>query len=461
MVGICNIEDDDTRAAEFNKWTQDDNNMKKLSEVFPIIFSTNISSRRLGSPKYMFDLVVMDEAGQCNVATALLPIAKAESLLLVGDPNQLKPVIILEDCVNKELKEKYNVPEKYDYKTNSILDVMRNNDNISKYILLKYHYRCGKKIIGFSNQRYYNSSLNLSYLVNSGELHVLDVKNINTKNRNEAIDEAQAIVEYIQRNRIQDARIITPFVSQKELIQKVLNAKGIEGVKCGTIHSIQGAENDTIILSTALSPKTSKNTFKWLKNNSELINVAVTRAKNKLIIAADTEILEKLSDKKDDLYQLVEYSRNNGDLIVAPSESIKIEIGKSNASVAEDEFFKTISHFCSCHRTFEAERNVKLDRVIKFANNSNLSKMEFDLVLYEKTLFGKRPVIAFEVNGGEHFGQIAREAADRKKMELCNQNDIMLVMIPNTFVKAYEYIADIIMSLKNKSPFLQQSIFDI
>jgi superfamily I DNA and/or RNA helicase len=303
--------------------------------------------------------------------------------------------------------------------------------------------------------------LNLSYLRDSGELQVLDVKNKNTKNRNEAIDEALAIAEYIQRNNVRDAYIITPFVAQKEMIQKALKAKGIDGVKCGTIHSIQGAESDTIILSTALSQKTSKNTFKWLKNNSELLNVAITRAKNKLIIATDTEILNVLSDTKDDLYQLVDYAKNNGDLVVAPSESTKIEIGKSNASVAEDEFFKTISHFCSCHRKFEADRNVRLDKIIEVVPNSNLSKMEFDLVLYEKTFFGKKPVIAFEVNGGEHFGQIARERADRRKMELCKQNDIILIMIPNTFVKAYEYIADIIMSLKNKSPILQQSIFDL
>lgn len=94
LTTICNIEDDDTRATEFNKWTQNDYNMKKLSEVFPIIFSTNISSRRLGTPNFMFDLVVMDEAGQCNVATALLPIAKAESLLLVGDTNQNQSLLL-------------------------------------------------------------------------------------------------------------------------------------------------------------------------------------------------------------------------------------------------------------------------------------------------------------------------------------------------------------------------------
>lgn len=458
LIDICNIAEEDVRVNEFNKWTQNDSNMKLLTEAFPIIFSTNISSRRLGTPNFMFDLVVMDEAGQCNVATALIPITKAESLLLVGDPNQLKPVVILEENVNNDLIEKYNVPEKYNYKNHSILDVMIENDNISKYILLGYHYRCGKKIINFSNQRYYNNTLDLSYISNDGDLQLLNVKNQNVKQKNEAYDEAAEIVKYIKRNDIHDAFIITPFVNQKELLGKMLKEENINDVDCGTIHSLQGAERDTIIFSSAISPKTSKNTFAWIKDNYELINVAVTRAKSKLIIAADTEVVDKLSDKKDDLYNLIQYAKNNGDIVVPANETIKLEIGKSNGSVNEDEFFKTVSHFCSCHKTFEAERNVA---VVKLFKNEDInSNMEFDLVLYEKNLFGKKPVIAFEVNGGEHFGVLSRERSDRKKMEICARHGVKLIFIPNTFVKAYEYIADIILSSKNKNTSIQESLFE-
>lgn len=458
LIQICNISDDEERVLEFNKWTHEDYNMKKLTEVFPIIFSTNISARRLGTPKFMFDLVVMDESGQCDVATALIPITKAESLLLVGDPNQLKPVIVLDEQVNQDLMEKYNISEKYNYKTNSILDVMTENDNISKYILLKYHYRCGRKIIDFSNQRYYNKSLNLSYISEDGELKVLDVKNQNIKQRNEAYEEAKAIAEYIERNDVHDAYIITPFVNQKELIQTLLREKNINDVDCGTIHSMQGAEKSTIIFSPAISLKTSQKTFEWIKDNYELINVAVTRAKNKLVIAADTEAINLKSDKKDDLYNLVAYAKNNGKLEVTPNETIKIEIGKSNGSLAEDEFFKTVSHFCSCHKTFEAERNVKVGKVLGNATIS--SAMEFDLVLFEKTIFGKKPVIAFEVNGGEHLGMVEKEMSDKKKITLCKNAGIKLIMIPNSFVKAYEYVADIILSSKNKNTSIQQSLFD-
>ena len=462
LIEICSIKDDDERAADFNAWIQNDDNMKMLSEVFPVIFSTNISSRRLGTPNFMFDLVIMDEAGQCNVATALIPIARASTLLLVGDPNQLKPVITLEDQTNRDLMAKYNVPRKYNYKNHSILDVMLENDNISKYILLKYHYRCGRKIINFSNQRYYNNSLNLSAVSSSGELELMSVKNKNAKQRNEAFEEANEIVNYIERNKLTDAFIITPFVNQKELITDLLKQKNIEGVGCGTVHSAQGAEKGTIILSTALSAKTSKKTFEWLKNNQELINVAVTRAQNKLIVAADTDVLNVLSDdKKDDLYNLIEYVKNNGSISIPPNESATIEIGSSNGSQAEDEFYKTISHFCSCHRSFEAERNVKLSKLFKGEAEFSNSNREFDLVLYETKFFAKKPSIVFEINGGEHFGVFNRERSDKAKMDICKKKGIKIIFIPNSFVKNYEYIVDIIVSSKNAEAPIQQTIFDL
>lgn len=461
LIEICNIKDDDERAIAFNKWTQDDKNMKLLVEVFPVIFSTNISSKRLGSPNFMFDLVVMDEAGQCNVATALLPVAKAESLLLVGDPNQLRPVIVLEDNINEKLKEKYNVSQLYDYKKNSILDIMTTNDTISKYILLKYHYRCGKKIINFSNIRYYKNSLKLDNIVNTGTLELINVKNNNTRLKNEAFDEAIAIANYIERNKISDAYIVTPFVNQKKLIEKELERKGIENIKCGTIHSLQGAEKETIIFSTAISFKTSKKTYAWLKDNHELINVAVTRAKNKLVIATDTECVDVLSDKKDDLYNLIQYVKNNGDIETTAKENPKIEIGKSNGSISEDEFYKTISQFCTSYTAFEVKRNVDASKVINVSDMPFVSKFEFDVVLYKKQLLRKpTPVIAFEINGGEHLGKLSREKADRKKMEICGKNNIKLIFIPNTFVKDYEHVIRIIKASSNKNTTIQETLFE-
>ena len=84
--------------------------------------------------------------------------------------------------------------------------------------------------------------------------------------------------------------ILCPFVNQVNLINKFLEESGIHEVKAGTIHTMQGAENDTVILSTAISHKTQRRTYEWVKNNSELFNVASTRAKKKFIIYITTRM---------------------------------------------------------------------------------------------------------------------------------------------------------------------------
>lgn len=462
LMDICYIDDDETRSREFNKWLQNDNHMKLLNNVFPVIFTTNMSSDKLGTPAYKFDLVIMDEAGQCNVAHSLIPIVRAENLLLVGDPNQLKPVIILEDHINERLKEKYNVSDLYDYKKFSILDVMRNHDSISKYILIKYHYRCGKKIIKFSNDRYYNSALDLSFIGEDGELEFINVKNTNVFEKNSAFEEALEIIKYIKRNHLKDVSIITPFVNQQTLINKLLHENNLEYVNCGTIHSLQGAEKDVIILSTALSYKTSKLTYSWLKNNFELLNVGSTRAKNKLVISGDLDVLNVLSDKKDDLYNLIQYTISDGKMIIPPNETIKLEIGKSNGSKNEDIFFTTISHFCSTHKNFEAKRNVSFKTIFEYDPILSKSNKEFDVVLYETKWPPYRlvPKIAIEINGGEHFGNKNREFNDKEKIEVCKKKNIRLIIIDNSFIKSYEYIVDLLVASKNKKT-TQLSMDDI
>jgi len=161
LRSIVEIEDDQTRVGQFNSWTSKDENMKLLVDAFPIIFSTNISSVRLGSGIFQFDLVVMDEAGQCDIARSLIPLARASALLLVGDQDQLKPVILLDKQMNDSLKKKYSISDAYDYVKQSILATMQSSDKVSRRVLLRHHYRCGSKIIGFSNSYFYGNSLRI------------------------------------------------------------------------------------------------------------------------------------------------------------------------------------------------------------------------------------------------------------------------------------------------------------
>lgn len=458
LVDILEIEESEKQVREFNKWIADDENLEKLTKVFPIILTTNISSRKLGR-KYKFDLLVIDEAGQCDVATGLIPVSMCKNMVLIGDTNQLKPIVVFEESTGQHLMRQFGVDKTYDYHNNSILSLYKRIDNISRDILLSYHYRCGKKIINYSNMRFYESRLNLSKIKLNGDLKLIDVNNVNQQSRNATIEEAGEIVKYIAANQLKNAFIITPFRNQEAILNQYLaNAKANneidESVSCGTIHKIQGQENKTIIISTSISKNTTARTYDWIKNNSQLINVGVTRAQENLIVVADKKAIEILSRKDDDLYALVEYVQNNGTTQISQSTANRFTIGFSNDSKFEDEFYKTMSHYCSVQGT-RFERNVKvLDIFPEEINNHSVNKKEFDGVIYQ----GRIPKVVFEINGTEHYRNKKRIDSDKIKMQLLQSKGITSIAIPNPYVKHYEFIRELMNKIKGNG--YQKSLFD-
>lgn len=458
LIGILDIEESEKQIREFNKWLAIDENLEKLTKVFPIILTTNISSRKLGR-KFKFDLLVIDEAGQCDISTSLIPISKCQNMVLIGDTNQLKPIVVFEESTGHQLMRMFGMDSTYDYHNNSILSLYKRIDNISRDILLSYHYRCGEKIINYSNMRFYENKLNLSKIKTKGELKLIDVNNVNQQNRNASIDEAAEIVKYIADHQLKDVFIITPFRNQEAVLNHYLgmakaNNEIDNSVSCGTIHKIQGQENRTIIISTSLSRNTSPKTYDWIKNNSQLINVGVTRAQENLIVVADKRAIDILSRKDDDLYALVDYVQKNGTTQIPQSTANRFTIGFSKDSKFEDEFYKTMSHYCSVQGS-RFERNVKvLDVLPEEIDNQAVNKKEFDGVIYQ----GRVPKVVFEINGTEHYRNRKRIESDKIKMELLRSKGINLITIPNPYVKHYEFIRELMNKIKGGV--YQKSLFD-
>lgn len=198
------------------------------------------------------------------------------------------------------------------------------------------------------------------------------------------------------------------------------------------------------MISTAVSRNTTSRTYDWVKNNSQLINVGVTRAKEKLVVVTDKNAIDILSRKDDDLYALIDYVQKNGTTQVSQSTANRFTIGFSNNSVFEDEFYKTMSHYCTIQGT-RFERNVKLTDVFpEEINNAALNKREFDGIVFE----GKAPKVIFEVNGAEHTKNKKRIESDTLKMQLAKSKDVKLILIPNQYVKHYEYIRELMNKIK-------------
>lgn len=449
-------EDAEKQAASFNKYLSKTENIEKLQKIFPVMITTCISAHKLGEPETMFDMVIIDEASQCNTAVSLVPIIRGESLMLVGDPQQLNPVILLDEASNRILRKRYNVADEYDYRKNSIYKTYLACDAVSDEILLHNHYRCNRKIIEFNNKKYYHSRLNICS--GSAEQHPLIYMNVKSTPgdvKNTAFQEVEEIIRYAGLNRDKTIGVITPFVNQKKLIENALQREHLENVTCGTVHAFQGDEKDVILFSTAITDRTGPGTYAWLKNNKELINVATSRAREKLIVLSDSENLARLHQRgdEDDLFELVEYVKKNGESHVTEKHVNSRALGvKPFSTATEEAFMENLNHALQniwlSQNRFTVKKEVAISQV--FQNNTGYSDLfysgRFDFVVYERMGQAEIPVLAIELDGKEHFEDEIVKNRDRKKNEICRRHNMQIIRVENSYARRYNHIKEILIN---------------
>lgn len=456
LYDIIALDCEEERYYKFTSYIKKDQGMNDLLSIFPFIISTNLGSYRLGTPSPHFDLVIMDEASQCSNAVSLLPLSRANRMVLVGDQNQLQPVITISDSLNTSLMNTYDIPMCYDYKHNSILTTLLKVDALSKFILLKEHYRCAKDIINFSNQKYYDNELVIrSKSISTPSLQFVNIDSSEHQHRNCCQEEIEAILELVSKEpKDKSIAVITPFKSQAKRIQSELANHALDTIKVGTIHTFQGDEKDTIILSSGISKATSVRTFSWLKDNQELINVATTRAKEKLILLADEEMVEILSENSaNDFLELVHYVAENGKSNVAYKENTlfksKVKNYKYFNTKSEEIFLETLLHFKSIYGQVKIKEKVKVSDALALNKQEKElfmygNQAHFDFLLYD---IQGHPLLAIEVCGHEHFDNQKALQNDQMKAKICQRHNLKLFIIKNDYVRRYTYIKENILRL--------------
>lgn len=455
FVQILDMEDEKTQTEAFRKYLSKTENIKKLQKVFPIMITTCISAHRIGEPKPIFDMVIMDEASQCNTAVSLVPIIRGENMMLVGDPQQLNPVILLDELANQQLRRKYHVTDEYDYRSNSIYKTYLACDSVSDEVLLHNHYRCHKKIIDFNNRKFYNSKLRIcSENKETKPLLYIDVPDSRCDLKNTAPEEVRQIIEFAKYNKDKSIGVITPFVNQRKLIEDALQQEKLTNVSCGTVHAFQGDEKDVVLFSTAITEQTQIGTYAWLKNNKELINVATSRARDKLVVLSNMRNLERLHDSEDDdLYELIQYVRQNGESKVTQKQANSRALGvKPFSTATEEAFLENLSHALEniwmSHNKYLIHKEVPISQVFQEnVSNDDLFYMgQFDFVVYEKHQKEEMPVLAIELDGKEHYEDEVVKARDRKKNAICKAHDLQIIRVENSYARRYNHIKEILIN---------------
>lgn len=449
------------QVTEFNRYLSQEENMKKFLRIFPVVITTCISAHRLGVPKPYFDMVIMDEASQCNCAVSLVPIIRGKNLMLVGDPQQLSPVIVLDPKNNQALKKRYKISREYDYIENSIYKTYLACDSVSDEILLSYHYRCHEKIIEFNNKKYYNGKLKIrSSVQEDTPLVYLDLEEDPAAGKNTAPAEAAKIIEFVQENRDKKIGIITPFTNQRDCINQKLRENGIEDIQCGTVHAFQGDEKDIILFSLAVTDQTFAKTYGWLKNNKELINVATSRAKEKLILLSSSRNLSRLHShgEDDDLFELAEYIQTKGTSQVTPKTAETRALGiKPYSAETETAFLETLNHALSnilvTGKRYMVQREVAISQVLD-GNRQECALFHtgrFDFVVYERQGAGKElPVLAIDLDGKEHLEDAEIRERERQKNQICRNYNFERIRVDNSYARRYNYMKEILIDYFKK-----------
>lgn len=453
LEDLCNqsmavLKDKLARKYEVNgrrKIFSEDNLWKDPYDVlaeYPAILSTTFSSRNSLNSDVVYDYLIMDEASQVDIATGALALSCARNVVIVGDTKQLPNVVT--DNIKAKAKvifDSFNVNEGYQYTKSflqSILDVMPNVTQT----LLREHYRCHPKIINFCNQKFYHGEL-IIMTTDKGEENVLSVVKtvIGNHERNHysqrQIDviKNEVIPKYVSNP--EETGIIAPYKNQVEALDKE-----ITDIDAATVHKFQGKEKENIIISTV------DDEISDFADDPYLINVAVSRAKKKLMLV----VTGNKQSKEHNITDLIDYIQyNNFEVAESKIYSIFDYLYKqyTKERMAYLQKHKKISEYDSENLMYSLieeiianNKYLSLDVVCHLPLNMLIKDIELlnereyqyamnpathlDFLIYNR--IGKKPVLAIEVDGYEyHKEDMVQSSRDLLKNHIMELYEIPLL----------------------------------
>ena len=288
----------------------------KVSASFSCWAVTSLSARgKVPFEPGHFDLIVIDEASQCDIASALPLLYRAKRAVIIGDPMQLRHISAVGRGKDADLLHKHGLVETragWMYSVNSLYDLSAGVAQATQIINLRDHHRSHGDIIEFSNKFFYNGRLRVATRYTSlrrppsQEPGVIwqDVKGITIRPASGGAEnhiEAQAVVDAIYdllvtRDFQGSVGVVTPFRAQAQLIRDIVSkhsglAESV--IRCNllvdTVHKFQGDERDVMFFSPVVSQGKHDGALGFLRSNGNLFNVAITRARGILHVVGDRE----------------------------------------------------------------------------------------------------------------------------------------------------------------------------
>lgn len=261
----------------------------------------------LGTPKRiplepgLFDLVIFDEASQCDIASALPLFARAKRAVVVGDNRQLNFIAGLGLAQDRNLMQAQGLPVqgmgRFAQSQQSLFDFAQRVPGAAR-TLLRQQYRSAGPIVDYISDAFYGGALKTAYdpaqmKPPAGQkpgiawTHVPAPMASEGANTNSA--EVRAITAHLDRLFAQGydgtVGVTTPFRDQvlalEEAIRAAIPGQKLEGAefRVATVDGFQGQERDVILFSPVVGATSRMTTLTFLQKDHRRLNVAISRAR--------------------------------------------------------------------------------------------------------------------------------------------------------------------------------------
>jgi len=338
----------------------------RVSSILPIWCVTNLSARgSLPLEGGLFDLIVIDEASQCDIPSALPILYRGRRAAIIGDPNQLRHVATIEKQRDQLLQNKHGLSsiadQPYAFSNNSLFDLASTCAGSTPVLSLREHFRSHADILRFSNRQWYGNRLHICTDYSRlkkvpGERPGVKWTNLKSTVRRPSggsafsMEEATAAVRELKALLVDrkfggTVGIVTPFRSQANRIRDLVQAdedldlSAVERAELivDTAHGFQGDERDVIFFSPCVSKEMPRGAKHFLSSTGNLFNVAITRARVLLHVIGNLEACGSCGVK-----HIEKFAKYVSTIQVGEDGKIATEQQKPNVGHWEMPFYKAM-----------------------------------------------------------------------------------------------------------------------
>ncbi len=313
------------------KWIELQNQIKNLIEekkkienqivdeilkTADVVLATNSTAGNEFLENRTFEVLVLDEASQSTEPSALIPLIKAKKVIMAGDHKQLPPTVLHPDAKDLSYTMFERFIDLYPEASYMLRIQYRMNDLIKEFPskefyngeLISHDSVKNIKLSDIAKQKSDNPALDdtpIVFIDTKGKFMEKTRRGSFSKYNPEEAKFVKNLVEELKKMGIpsEDIGVITPYKDHEDYLKQL-----IPDVEVKTVDGFQGREKEVIIISLVRSNPQEEIGF---LEDLRRLNVALTRAKRKLILVGDAKTLSSNEVYK----RLIEFIKEKGKVL--------------------------------------------------------------------------------------------------------------------------------------------------